>query len=118
MMTGFLPWNIRSLTGFTAIGICLVYLSLGVCPSTPTSLWQKEEFWLLKTFKSWNLSFSLSAIALYILAQFHVFGSFVIHSICLENPLPPFLHDSISIFCLYLPIKDLLNTHDKHRVRI
>ena len=55
MMTGFLPWNIRSLTGFTAIGICLVYLSLGICPSTPTSLWQKEEFWLLKTFKSWNL---------------------------------------------------------------
>lgn len=56
---------------------------------------------LQKTLKMrFSLSFSFSAMALYILVSFHILGSFVIHFICLENSLLPFLYDNISIFRL------------------
>ena len=63
----------RLLIGFATVGFYMVYLSPGICPSTPTSFWQKEKSsLLLRPLKTgFCLPFSLSALALYILA-FHV----------------------------------------------
>lgn len=126
MMIGFLPWDIRCLTGFTTIGFYMVYLSPGIYPSIPTSLWQKEESSLLsKTFKSWILpafilichsplySSAISCFQVFLLLILSAWKSF-----CLLFCMTVSLSSVLKSYIFNLPNKYLLNTHYKHCVRI